>query len=484
MEPSNDPKGEPQFDGRKANTDVSSETLRRSPDPAVAQSSTSTSTSLQERDVATPAATNLALKTLPTDPSGSAYPVPATPRHSRRRILIGTLGVGAIAALFFSIRWWQYASTHQETDDAYVTGHIHPVNARISGTVTQVLVDDNQIVAQGALLVQLDPRDYEVALQQAKAALENARHQADVAKANIGVTATNALGQTTQAQGNINAAEANVLSAQAAVTQAEAGIPAAQAQLAQLEANLVKARLDYERYTQLYRDGAVSRDTLDAATATYKADLAQRDNLSQQIKQARSKLVQSQKALQNSQSQLAATKGNLQLAEATGKQTGANRQQYQAAIASIDQATAQVKNAQLQLSYTQITAPTAGRVGNKTVEVGQRLQPGQTLMAVVQDQPWILANFKETQLGKMKPGQAVEIKIDSFPQHPFKGKVDSVSPASGAKFALLPPDNATGNFTKIVQRVPVKVVFDPASIQGYEAEITPGMSVIVSVVLP
>jgi membrane fusion protein (multidrug efflux system) len=421
----------------------------------------------------------------PSPPPTASPPDAKPPRSSSRKlILIVALGVGAIAATVFGVRWWHYAQTHQETEDAYVTGHIHPVTARISGTVIQVLADDNQVVSQGSVLVKLDPNDYQVSLQQAQAALQAARHQADVAEANIGVVATNAQGQTTTAQGDINAANASISTAEAALIEAQAGVPEARAQLAQIQASLVKAKLDYDRYNQLARDGAVPQQQFDTARANYDAQLAQRDAVQEQIRQAQARVAQAQKNLNNAQAKLEATKGSLQQANATSKQTQANRMQYRAALAAIAQAAAQVKNAQLQLSYTNILAPTAGKVGNKTVEVGQRVQPGQALMSVVQDQPWILANFKETQLEKMQPGQEVEIKIDAFPHHPFKGKVDSLSPASGAKFALLPPDNATGNFTKIVQRIPVKIVFDPESIRGYELRITPGMSVVVAVETP
>lgn len=162
-------------------------------------------------------------------------------------------------------------------------------------------------------------------------------------------------------------------------------------------------------------------------------------------------------------------------------QTEVNRSQYAAAQAEISQAQVALKDAQLQLSYTNITAPTTGRIGRKSVEIGQRVQAGQPLMAIVNNDYWVVANFKETQLEQMQPGQPVEIKLDAYPHHPFIGRVDSISPASGATFALLPPDNATGNFTKVVQRIPVKVVFDYKSIQGYESRITPGMSAEVSV---
>jgi membrane fusion protein (multidrug efflux system) len=164
-------------------------------------------------------------------------------------------------------------------------------------------------------------------------------------------------------------------------------------------------------------------------------------------------------------------------------QTQVNRSEYEADLGAIAQAQASLKDAQLQLSYTNISAPNQGRIGRKVVEVGQRVQPGQPLMAIVNNDYWVVANFKETQLERMQPRQPVEIKLDAFPHHPFMGRVESISPASGSTFALLPPDNATGNFTKIVQRIPVKVVFDPQSIRGYESRIAPGMSAEVSVEL-
>ncbi len=418
-------------------------------------------------------------------PTTPATTPPTPPRRSMKKWVIGgAVGLVAIVGATYGYRAWQFSRTHQETDNAYVTADVHPINARVAGTVTQVVVNDNQMVQPGELLIKLDPQDYAVSLEQAKAALETARYQAGVAQANINVVATTAQGQTTQAQGNIAAATATVATAEGAVAEAQAGVPVAQAQVAQVEAALVKARLDYDRFTQLAAAGAVPRAQLDAAKATYDAAIAQRQAVQAQAQQAQAKLTQAQQNLSTTAAQLAATRGTLQQADATTQQTNVNRQQYKVALAAIVQAEAQVKNAQLQLSYTTITAPTAGRVGNKTVQIGQRVQPGQTLMSVVSSQPWIVANFKETQLAKMQPGQEVEIKVDAFPSRRFIGRLDSLAPASGAKFALLPPDNATGNFTKIVQRVPVKVVFDPATLQELAPRLTPGMSATVTVQLP
>ncbi|MBW4520516.1 MAG: HlyD family secretion protein [Scytolyngbya sp. HA4215-MV1] len=421
----------------------------------------------------------------PAIPVEKVPPEPESPHtFPRKLVLFGVLGIGAIIVAILGIRWWHYIQTHQETEDAYVSGHVNPVTARISGTVTQVLVDDNQTVAPGTVLVKLDPSDYQVSLQQAEAALEATRRQAEVAQTKVGIGSIDAQGQVTTAQGNIDAAAASVATAEAALAEAQSGVPQARSQFAQVEANLVKAQLDYQRYAQLAQEGAVPRQQYDAAKASYDALVAQRNAVREQIRQAEARVAQAQKNLNNVQAKLASSQGGLQQANAASKQTEANQQQYQAALAAIAQSRAQVKNAQLQLNYTSIQAPTAGKIGNKTVEVGQRVQPGQTLLSIVQEQPWIIANFKETQLEKMRPGQEVEIKIDAFPHHLFKGRINSLAPASGAKFALLPPDNATGNFTKIVQRIPVKIVFETESIRGYESRITPGMSVVVAVEIP
>jgi membrane fusion protein, multidrug efflux system len=434
--------------------------------------------------------------------------VPAKRKKPTALILAG-LGVGAIAAGTFGYHYWQYASTHQETDNATVAGNIHQISSRIPGTVSEVLVNDNQVVQPGQLLVKLDPRDYQSKVQQAQAALENARGQAQAAEANIALSSQTTTGKTTQAQGDVSGAVAAISTAQAAgqeaqagipaaqaeVQLAQAGIPAAQAQVAQTNANLEKAQTDYNRYNELYKTGAIARQQLDTAKAAYDVAKAQKNAAIQGVEQAQAKLAsakvgvakaqsqlaQAQENVTNAQAKLAASKGGLQQATAGGQDTTVKRSQYEAAKAAIAQSEASLKDAQLQLSYANVTAPSAGRIGRKNVEVGNRVQSGTPLMAIVDNNYWVVANFKETQLEKMRPGEAVEIKLDAFPHHTFIGRIDSVSPASGAQFALLPPDNATGNFTKVVQRIPVKVVFDQKSIQGYESRITPGMSAEVAV---
>lgn len=398
-----------------------------------------------------------------------------------RRLLAATLGVGAIAAGVAGYHWWQFASTHEQTDNATVTGHLYQISSRIPGTVEAVPVDDNEIVQAGELLVRLDPDDYQVKVQQAQAALIAAQRQAEAAQANISLAGQTTQAKTSEAQGNVGQAIASISAAQAAVTEAQAGVPAAQAQLAQTEADLQKAQADYNRYQSLYESGAVSRQQLDAAQAAYRVAEAARTAAQQGVSQAQAKLAQAQQGVSQAQAQLESSRGGLQQAQAGGVQTDVNRSEYAAAQAAITQAQANLAEAQLQLSYTNITAPTAGRVGRKTVEVGERVQTGQPLMALVGNEVWVVANFKETQVDRMRAGESVEVEIDAFPGRTFTGKVDSLSPASGSEFALLPPDNATGNFTKVVQRIPVKITLDPASIRGYETQITPGMSATVTV---
>jgi len=419
---------------------------------------------------------------LPPAEELEAKPPEKSPRSKWSKALILTaLGAGAIIAGSFGYRWWEYASTHEETDNATVAGHIDSVSSRINGTVLAVDVDDNQPVQKGQLLVELDPSDYKMQVLQAQAALESAQRQANAAQTTIKQTDQSAQAQTAQAQGNISDALAGISAAQATVNEARAGIPVAQAQVQQAKANLEKAKADYDRYSSLYSTGAVARQQLDNAKAAYEVALAQRNSAEQVVQQAQAKLAQAQQGVSSAQAKLAQSRAGLQQARAAAVQTDVDRSKYEAAQAAIAQAEASLKDAQLQLSYTNVTAPVAGQVGHKSVEVGQRVQSGTPLMAIVENNYWVTANFKETQLEKMKPGQMVEIKLDALPNHTFTGHVQSISPASGAEFALLPPDNATGNFTKVVQRIPVKITFDPQSIQGYESQITPGMSAVVTV---
>jgi len=403
------------------------------------------------------------------------------PRKRPIKLILAAAGVGAIAAGAFGFHWWQYASSHEETDNATVAGHIHQISARVPGTVRQILVDDNQQVNAGQPLVLLDPRDYQIKLQQAQADLAAAQQKANSAQISIALSAKNAEATTTQSQGDLGKAQAAIAQAQAQVAEAQAGVPQAQAQLQEARANLQKNQADYKRYTDLFNEGAISAQQRDAALQGYSVASAQERAGKEAIRQAEAKVAQSQQTVATAVSGLTSSQGGLQQAEAKGIQTRVSQSDFGTAKTAIAQAKVALRNAQLQLSYTTITAPSNGRIGRKTVEIGQQIQAGTPLMALVNNEYWITANFKETQLEAVRPGQTVEIKLDSFPHKTFVGRVDSLSPASGAEFALLPPDNATGNFTKVVQRVPVKIVFDSNSIKGYETMIAPGMSAVVTV---
>ena len=326
-----------------------------------------------------------------------------------------------------------YEKTHESTDDAYTTGHVHQISPRVPGLVIEVWVDDNQHVKQGDLLVKLDPRDYEVALQ---------RNQA-----------------------NLDQAKAQVLQAQAAVVQADAGVQQAEAQVAQARAQVTQAGAQYQVAGVNYgRNSALfTKDT--RAVAQSDVDTTKSN-------------------LDASKGGFEAAKANTQAAEANVNASKSIRQSREAELivsqANVEAAQASVEDAKLQLSYCWVLAPCDGRVSRKTVETGFRLSAGQSVLAVTEDVIWVLANYKETQLEHVRVGQHVTIPIDMFKDHPFTGVVDSVQNGSGATYSLLPPDNATGNFTKIVQRVPVKIVFDhddrQTSIKGFEDLVVPGLS--------
>jgi membrane fusion protein, multidrug efflux system len=384
-----------------------------------------------------------------------------------------------VLALGGGLYWLTHASL-QDTDDATIVGHLHSVSSRVSGTVEKVLVDDNQIVHAGDVLAVLDPTDYKLALSQAEHNLELAQSQALTAEKNISFAKRQANGQIQQAQGGLKASQSSVSQSKEAVREAKAAVETARQNVAQQNATYDKAAADYRRYTSLQSD-AVSAQQLDAARTNMQVAQAG-------VAAAKASLAQSQArsgeliaAIGGNVSRVIQSRGTYTSAEAQITQVDIVKSQYQNALAQVHVAEDQVKQARLNLSYTVIKAPVDGRIGRKTVEVGQRIQPGEGLLSVVSTDIWVVANFKETQLEKMKHGQPVELAVDTFSHHHFKGWVDGFSPASGAQFALLPPENASGNFTKVVQRIPVKILFDRKSIRGFEDRLTPGMSVIVTV---
>ncbi len=335
------------------------------------------------------------------------------------------------------------------------------MSARVSGYVTKVNVEDNQYVQKGAVLVEIDPKDYEVAVDQAKASLASAEATAQSLDINVPITSVNATSQ-------LKFATSGVEDAGAAILNTEKQVASAHAQLEAAEAIDVKAQDDVRRYKSLVDKQEISEQVYDQAIATAKASTAS-------VAAARDNEAAAQQAVSQARSRLGQSEASQQSAETGPQQVSSIRARARAALADVQQKRAALDQAQLNLQYTQIVAPISGEV-NKTVVVGLNVEPGQQLLTVVPlDEVWVTANFKETQLRKMKIGQKSEIHVDSSGVT-FKGHVDSIAGATGPIFSLLPPENATGNYVKIVQRIPVKIVLDPGENQDHQ--LRPGMNVV------
>jgi len=382
-------------------------------------------------------------------------------RRSRKRrrniiILVAITGVIIVGVLL-----WRYLGSYESTDDAQADVHLYPVSARVSGHVIRVNVNDNQWVEKGAVLVEIDPTDFQVAVAQAQANLANAEATAQSLNITVPITSVNTLSQ-------LESASSGIEDASAGVRAAEKQLAAAHAQLEQAEANDVKAQDDLHRYKLLVEKREISAQIYDQAlasarssTATVVAAGANESAAEQFIQQARSRLTQAA--------------ANQKSAETGPQQVSSTRARVRAAIADVQQKRALLEQAQLNLQYTKVLAPVSGEV-NKTVVVGLNVQDGQQLLTVVPlDEVWVTANFKETQLKNMRVGQRANIHVDSTGQT-LKGHVDSVAGATGPLFSLLPPENATGNYVKIVQRIPVKIVLDSG--ENRDRRLRPGMNVV------
>jgi membrane fusion protein (multidrug efflux system) len=401
-------------------------------------------------------------------PENDTKPLPSSEKdfHTRpsRTKSTGFRIVVAIAVLVLLVAGYfiyHYVSGYESTDDAQVDGHVNSVSARVTGHVTKLNVEDNQYVQAGTVLVEIDPADYQVAYDRAKADFEDAQASAVAAGVNVPITSVSTTSQ-------VSSTEADVNSARAGIQVAQQQFEAAKAQLQEAEANNVKAQNDLVRYKQLVDKQEISQQQYDqataaahASTAAVEAARATADAAQQQVTQAKGKLVQAQSNWAN--------------ANTAPKQMQVMRARATSALAEAQRKKADLDQAQLNLQYTKIVAPVNGIVSNRTVEVGQNVAPGQELMKVINlDDVWITANFKETQLRKMKVGQPVDIDVDANGRT-YHGKVDSIAGASGARFSLLPPENATGNYVKVVQRIPVKIVLDAGT--NNDHQLRPGMSV-------
>ncbi len=395
-------------------------------------------------------------------------PLPATERDFRTRpsrtaspgFRIAII-IGAVVLLVVGFFVYRYVSSYEDTDDAEIDGHINSISARITGHVARLDIVDNQYVEAGTVLVEIDPTDYQVAFDRAKADYEDARAAASAAGVNVPITDVNTTSQ-------VSATEADVVSARAGIAAARQQFDAAQAQRVEAEANDVKVQNDLVRYKQLVDKEEISQQQYDQAVAAAKASAAavvaahaMADAAQSQVTQAQGKLVQAE--------------ANFRYAQTAPRQMQIIRSRAESAEAQVLQKKAALDQAQLNLQYTKIIAPVAGVVSDRTVEVGQNVAPGQELMKIIPlNDIWITANFKETQLRYMKVGQPVTIEVDANGRK-YNGKVNSIAGASGARFSLLPPENATGNYVKVVQRIPVKIVLDPG--ENKDQSLRPGMSV-------
>jgi membrane fusion protein (multidrug efflux system) len=394
----------------------------------------------------------------------------------RRLLIIGGVALVAVLAGLFL-----YYHNRESTDDAQVDGHITPVASKVYGRVAQVLVEDNQPVKAGQVLAKIDPRDYQASVDQAKAALALAVSDAQSAGVDVPRTRENVASGTSSADAQLAAAEADLARARVTYDQAQTSDLAwAQANVDKGRANAELARADVERYKPLLDKAEISKQQYDAAKANADATASS-------LRADQEKLAQAERSVDITKAQLAAASARVEQAKAGVASAHADVRQIsmrasdaQGKVAKVQQARAMLEAAQLNLSYTDIVAPVDGVATHKQVEPGQIVQQGQGLLVVVPlENVWVTANFKETQLRKMKPGQKADVHVDTYGQT-FSGHVDSIAGATGAVLSLLPPENATGNYVKVVQRIPVKIVLDP--IPAEKAILRPGMNVDATVI--
>src|SRR5712692_6170533 len=398
-------------------------------------------------------------------PSTDTAYTPPPPRRSKRRRNILILVV-VLVVLVGGVFLWRYLSSYESTDDAQADVHLYPVSARISGYVVRVNVDDNQWVQKGTVLVEIDPKDYEVTVAQAQANLASAEATAQSLNITVPITSVSTSSQLKFTASDIGNATAGVIAAERQLT-------AAHAQLEQAEANDVRAQDDLHRYKLLVDKREVAEQIYDQALASAKSSTAA-------VAAASANESAAEQFVQQAQSKLAQAYANHQSAETGPQQVSSTKSRVRAAIADVEQKRALLEQAQLNLQYTKIVAPVTGEV-NKTVVVGLNVQPGQQLLTLVPlDDVWVTANFKETQLKHMRVGQKAEIHVDSTGRT-LKAHVDSIAGATGPLFSLLPPGNATGNYVKIVQRIPVKIVLEPG--ENRDRQLRPGMNVVPDVYL-
>lgn len=396
---------------------------------------------------------------------------------SPRRIWIAVLVIVVLAgAGLFAYRT---IYPRESTDDAQVTGHVYPVPARVAGTVEKVLVQDNQVVKAGDILIELDAADYKMAVARAEAEVASAEAAARAARAGVPITAATATNQESAAEANASAAEAAARAGDRDVESARAKLTSAKARAAEAAATKTRTAKDLERLASLIAKDEVSKRDYDMAVATAASAAAAADAAESGIAEATANLSAAEARRQQMGGAVLQTKAQARAAGTAPQQIALIEARAKAAEADVTRATTALDQAKLNLERAIVRAPVSGVVSRKSVEPGQMLQAGQSLLALIAlEDVWIIANFKETQLTSIHPGEAVTVSVDALGGRTFSAHVDSIAAATGATFSLLPPENATGNFVKVVQRVPVKIKLDAAQTEHL---LRPGMSVVATV---
>jgi len=396
---------------------------------------------------------------------------------TRVRVILAVVLILAVAG---GLVGWRLLSGKESTDDARVDGHVYPISARVGGTVQAVEVVENQVVEAGTVLVKIDDRDYRVALLKAEADLSTARARHREVQTQLPVSSVGASSKRSSAQASLARAETTVQSAQRDLEVARARLSTARARVKEAQVNYEKAMKDLERMKPLIAKDEISKQQYDGFVAAAEAAKASENSAQSAVIEAESGVDLAEARINESKSTIGIAESEVEAAAAAPHEVTASQARISAASAEIERAKAAVEQARLDLEYTVVRAPVAGIVSRKNIEIGTVIQGGQPLMAVVPlSDVWVIANFKETQLREIRVGQEAEIRIDTYGGTTFRARVDSIAAATGARFSLLPPENASGNFVKVVQRVPVKLVLaekpDPQHV------LRPGMSAVVTV---
>jgi membrane fusion protein (multidrug efflux system) len=397
------------------------------------------------------------------------------PRKKSRIVRIVVLLVVVAGIAWGGVRLWNYLNTYESTDDAQIDGHINAVSGRIAGNVVEVLAEDEQFVHAGDVLVRIDPRDYQVAVDKADADVRDAEAALETSRIDIPIVSADTASQLKTANSGRADATAFVLGAERQLSAARERLQTAQAEVRETQANVKKTSDDVARYKLLVDKNEIPRQLYDTAVADAAAAQATLDARNAAVREAEQNIVVAQSAVEQARQRITQADASIESASTAPQQIAVSESRAKSALAQLAQKKALLDQAKLNLSYCTIVAPVTGIVGKKTVELGQNISPGQQLMAVVPlDDIWVTANFKETQLSRMAPGQRVRFSVDANDKE-YQGKVVAVGGASGSRFSLLPPENATGNYVKVVQRIPVRINIDPG--QNGDRRLRPGMSV-------